>query len=349
MQSAGHNTNAPHPSNETVSLLGHMAAWTDSRQPLPELLRALADEYAGRSRAAFVRLAERIEAGDSLADAVLATKNSFPSVLRRQLELAAESGDLQVVLPALAMQESTRHDIYRQMFTVLLYPVSLLVFSLLLGGLACLYVIPEFQKLYQEFALSLPETTRTLLMISAAFPTVASILLVLLVVLVVAWVTPGTKRFMHWLVTATPLLGRLWISIGHQSLCEQLAAYLAVQTPLPTALRGAACGLSDRNLARTVNHLATATEQGVPLSVAMDRSMHIERPLTTTVYWAEQQNSLAASLSESAKIYREQIDHQVTFLQRVSPPCLLLTIGWGALLMVIALLTPLVDLFSEWT
>ena len=326
-----------------------MAAWTESRQPLPELLRALADEYAGRSRTAFVRLAERLEAGDSLPEAVLASKAAFRSGLRRQLELAADSGDLQTVLPALAVQESTRHDIRRQVLTTLLYPVSMLLFSLLLAGMACLLVIPEFDDLYGEFELTLPASTQVLLAISAAFPILVGGGLALVAVLAVLWMMPGTKRFMHWLATATPLLGRLWIWIGHQSLCEQLAAYLAVQTPLPTALRGVACGLSDRNLARTVNRLATATEEGAPLSLAMDRSMHIEQPLTTTVYWAEQQNSLPVSLAESAKIYREQIDHQVAFLQRVTPPCLLLTIGWSAFLIVSVLLMPLLSLINGLT
>ena len=137
--------------------------------------------------------------------------------------------------------------------------------------------------------------------------------------------------------------------MGHHSLAQQLAHYMAAGTPLPSALRGVSGGLGDRNLARAVDRLAAACQRGAPLADAMDRSLHFERVLASFVRWGERRSTLPDALAEASDLYRQQIGLQLTFVRRVIPPCLVLLVGGGAFLVVVGLLLPLVKLIEGLT
>lgn len=331
------------------SVLSYIADWTDSRLPLPELLRAIAEEYSGGSRRAFCNLAERLDQGESLEQAFASTQQQFPRKLRRPLELAAGGGDLQTALPALAIQEATRKDVRRQIVSSLLYPITVLLFCVFLALLASLLVIPQFAAIFEEFELDLPAMTELVVNSSAWVPFSVAVLAVSAVACCVLWVTPSVRWLMHWLATATPLFGTLWIWISHHALCEQLSAYLSAQTPLPTALRGTAAGLGNRRLALAVEKIADSCEQGVPLSEAMGRSIHLERMLTTMVRWGENCDTLPTTFSEASVIYRKQIENYLAFIRRISAPCMIVTVGAAVGTVVAALFLPLVRLIEGLT
>ncbi|MEM6329357.1 MAG: type II secretion system F family protein, partial [Planctomycetota bacterium] len=155
------------------SLLASLAAMTGSRLPLPDLLRAIAQEHPGAARHALQRLAERVESGVSLDEAFASTERLFPRGLRRPLQLAASAGNLQVALPALAVQEATRGDVRRRVVSALVYPAMVLCFAFGLAAFVAVAILPQFAGIFEEFELEGPFNTELLFRTAAVLPKAA--------------------------------------------------------------------------------------------------------------------------------------------------------------------------------
>lgn len=327
----------------TGTLLSSLATWTDARLPLPEIVRGLADEYGGRARRGLEHVAERLEAGDDLPEAVTASQSFFRGRLRRQLAQAATHGQLRTALPALAAQEASLQQVTRQVIATLLYPALVLMMVAALALAGSWVMVAPFREMFDEFELSLPALTEFVLTAAEYTPWVIAGLSLAAVVIVLLCLAPTTRRLVHWLATAVPVLGPLWVAVGHHALAQQLAAYLAANTPVADALRNLSTGLPDGNLARAVRQVAAACDRGESLADAMAGSLHIERMMVSVVRGGEHRQALPVALAEAAGLYQQQIDNLLAFIQKLIAPCLLVLVGGALFLVIMGLMLPLIS------
>ncbi|TWT74512.1 Type II secretion system protein F [Posidoniimonas polymericola] len=324
-----------------------LAIWLDQRLPLPQMLRALAEEQGGRAAAGLGLMADRVEAGDDLKQAFAAAQDKLPRRLRRQLAVAAESDDLRTALPAATAANASSAGLTLETLAILAYPAIFLAAVLLVFSLFSYVVFPEFCAIFNDFGLDLPVMTVVLLNAGAALPGIVLTLFVLIVAALILSRIPGVGRWVHWLATAAPLVGRLWVSFGHQSFSQLLSAYTAAGMQAPQALRAAAAGLADRNLAHATRLVARRCEAGESIAQAMAASRHFERSLTALVHWGEKNGQLPAALTEASQTYWIQTRHLVQLVQRVVPPLTFALVIGAVFFSVLALFLPLVSLVQN--
>lgn len=324
-----------------------MALWMDQRLPLPQMLRALAEDHGGRAAPGLRAMADRAEAGDDLAEAFRATSGQLPRELRRQLAVAAESGNLRTAIPAAAGARVTGRGLATEGLAILGYPAAVAVAVALILLLFSLFLIPQFESIFSDFGLDLPALTEVVIAGSRVLPVALAVTACLLVAAAVLWRVPVVDRWLHWLATAVPLFGRLWSCFGHQSFSQLLAAYTAAGMQGADALRAAAAGLSDQNLAHAARTVAARCEAGAGMGEAMAHSRHFERSLSSLVQWGEQHGDLPAALAEAAAGYQSQMQNLLTLVRRVTPPALFTVVAGTVLVMVVSLFLPLVSLIQN--
>ena len=151
-------------------LVEYLASGSAAGLPLDEIFLALAEETDHRGlRRAATRIADKLRRGADMRSA-LESVGALPPYLRSALAASTNLSKTAAVLAGIAQHETARKRLRRQMRAALLYPA--IVLSLLLAvvsGLTVL-VLPQFESIYVDFDLDLPELTILVLGVARAIP-----------------------------------------------------------------------------------------------------------------------------------------------------------------------------------
>jgi len=108
---------------EAVDLGSAVAELARSKLPMASGLRAMAEETPGDRLPRLLRhVADRLDAGTGLDEAIGAEGSAFPPHLRGLLAAGAKTGRLAEVLEHFVALERSRADLRRRLWSVLAYP-----------------------------------------------------------------------------------------------------------------------------------------------------------------------------------------------------------------------------------
>jgi type II secretory pathway component PulF len=114
------------------------------------------------------------------------------------------------------------------------------------------------------------------------------------------------------------------------------------RVPLPEALRLAADGSRDANVAQVSRRLAEGAENGRGLSEMLARTYRLPASLVPILRWGESANELAEALLSGSEMLEGRVHLRANLLRIVLPPFALLVIATGIGLLVAALLLPMI-------
>ncbi len=335
---------------QTGLLLDQLAAGVAEEEPLDEIFRALADDLTDRKlQAVATHLAEQFEQGADMETATASLSTVLPAHMRRALAIGTKSGNLSGILAGLSESELARKRMQRGLRSALAYPVLVLTILSLILLFFSLTVTPYFADIYDDFELDLPSLTLFVLSASEALPRFFLILSVFVLIVAFVGFFFANTRFLHWVRTSLPLLGRAWMWSGQHEFATLMATLTHQQVPTPEALACTAESLRDRNLAWAASQVSAKCEQGTSLSQSLRESIHFDPMLTSLTEWGETHQALSRSLREAADTYEMQMQLYVHFLHRIIPPLMLTFVATTLFLLVASLMIPLVLLINGLT
>lgn len=331
-------------------LLEQLNAGIANEVPLDEIFRALADDLTDRRlRSVANHLANQLQQGVDLETALDSIAQTLPAHLRRALATGAKSGNLAGILAGLSESELARKRMRRGLRQALAYP--LLVFSalgLVLYGLS-VTVFPQFAEIFDDFELDLPYVTLYTLKLSEYLPQLFLTFVSLLAIALCLRLFFFGSRLLHWIRTALPLMGRVWMWSGQHEFATLMATLTQQGIPLNEALACTADSLRDRNLAWASRHVSAKCDEGATLSQGLRDSIHFDSTLTSLVEWGEAHESLPAALREAANTYEKQMELYNRLLNRVLPPLMLTSVAITLMMSVFSMFIPLVELINGLT
>jgi type IV pilus assembly protein PilC len=323
---------------------GQLARLTDLGLPLPAALMTCAAESSSRSDARELRrLAGRIEAGESLEEAV---QKASPRGRAIYALIAAglKTGRLPRVLEAYLNAERHVRELWRRFWQSLLYPGLVLIVAMAIMLVALTFIVPQFKDIFSDFGVELPWITILLVALSdhvlMAWPVY---LILLLIAAVLACAAPSLPIGAWW--DWVPIVGRASIKAGLSEFCALLAVYIEGDMPLPEALASIAASARSRRIRQISGVLSRRIADGMDPQVAADDSdfppdlRHIFRWCNTRDQFALMLRNHALSLAAESRVRVAQI----AFLLQ---PLVVVCLGLGAGLIVISLFMPLVVLLN---
>jgi type II secretory pathway component PulF len=329
-------------------LLSFTLAGSGVQLPLDEVFLALADDVdSPKMRRVSVKLAEHLRRGADLPTAMRSVQRDLPPYLQRALVASAAHGQTAAVIAGLAAHEVARRRIRRKLQSILLYPAIVVALLLAVVSGITMFPVRDFQDIYADFGLSLPKATEFVLTLGQVIPWVLAGLVSAALAYFALTLWPGAQRWLHWLRTGLPLLGRIWIWSGQHEFASVLGALAAQRVVMDDALACTVDSLSDRNLARAAQIVARKCREGATLVRGMSESIHFDPSLTALVGWGEVHDSLPAALRQATQTFEEELDAYASFLSRVVPPILFVSVMVVLGFIVMALFVPLVDLINN--
>lgn len=335
---------------EATELASQVAALAKAGLPLGPGLRALAEELPGRRlRRALGAIANRLDRGATLEEAVGAEEDCFPVHLRGLMVAGARSGRLADVLQEALAMERSRGQIRRSVWLSLAYPTLLFAMIVFVFALFSLRIVPPFVAIFRDFGMQLPAITQALLWVCNPTAGMGAILLLMLMVGVALFLSvsrPNTTWAQEALY-AVPIVGAMWKRYGLAEFARLMALSLDMEMPLPAALRLTADAVREADLKRACRRAAERIENGTSLTEAMAASGTFPRRLQPLVEWGQRTPALADSFRAAAEMFEGEVGVQRTLLDVVILPIMLVVVVGYVGFFILALMLPLVTLISK--
>jgi type II secretory pathway component PulF len=232
------------------------------------------------------------------------------------------------------------------------YPCVVLAFSFILFGFVCWRIIPQFDKVFQDFGLVLPRITLAVIQIGrhpfefVLLPPAALVLGFMMVRFGLRG-TEGGQRAWARMVYSLPLIGTLVRSSRLAAFSDLLSILVKYAMPLPEAFRLAGAASSDPLMA----HAAQFVEHDLREGRSLGDALRARRLVPELICWmaglGERRGKLGDALHQVAEIYRRQAEVRAAMLRSVLPPFLVL--ATGAVLVgffALSMFLPLIDLLA---
>ncbi|WP_166822151.1 type II secretion system F family protein [Thalassoroseus pseudoceratinae] len=340
-----------HRSSKTDFELGkHLAELTAADLPLASGLSILAEEIPrGQTKRALQRVAERLDRGDSLDEAL--DGPGAPSELRALVEVGVRSGRIGEVLSEYVKQSRKYMELrHKAMYSIGYAAVVgaaciavLLVFLLIL--------VPQFKSIFIDFNTELPGLTVAVLSLSDTLRTYGILILAVLLILFFLGVriaragqwSVWKQRVLRWVPIIGPTLRHMTLA----RFTRMLSLLVENNTPLPEAVRLAARATNDDAMEIDVEQLAQQLETRGPDDLPFAVASRFPPSLIQVFTAVGRRPNLGQTLSTLADDYENRSEVRVIALAPVLEPVVILITGWTIAWFVIAMFLPLMSLLND--
>jgi type IV pilus assembly protein PilC len=293
---------------------------------------------------------ERVRAGSALSEAFEAHGQMFPGVYTASLLAGEKSGSLEQVLRRYVSYVKIVTGVRRKTISALVYPVILLVLSLIVVTIIVVRVVPEFGAFYNQFGHELPLSTRLIVGISRFATTYFPVILVGIASAIVVgwwWVRqPGQRRRLDRQILRVPALGPVAQKFATSQAARTLATLLGGGIPLVNALEVTSRSLSNQYMAGELRTCAQEVREGVALAESMQDSGAFPDVSIKMVEVGESTGALQEMLNSLADFYDEEIETNLGRFITLVEPILLVIMGLIIAGLLLALYLPLFNLSS---
>lgn len=291
------------------------------------------------------RLAERLEAGESLSAALTADPALASIDARIAAVVGEESGDLPGCLRRAERERFAAA--WLELLPRLVYPFVLLGFVAAATAFLVIVVLPRIRRIYSDVKLELPAATNAL--IDAFDWCVDNSMTVFAVIagVVVLIVLPLVSTTFRWFM---PVVGRFYRAELQGITLRGLSALLASERTAPRAL---ALLAGNDNLPwivrRKLNRAALAINRGEPLPATLHAVGLLPAAMTPLVATSERVRSLPVALRELGDLLAVRAIRLARKLSLVLAPVALVAVGVVVAGVCLAIFIPLIRLIEHET
>ena len=273
-----------------------------------------------------------VESGRSLSQALRRHPRLFDDLYCSIVHAGEQAGILETLLDKLATYKEKTEALKGKIKKALFYPTAILIVAFVITTILLLYVIPQFESLFESFGGDLPAPTRFVLDLSAAFQAYWPYIFGGLGL--AGWAVVNAKRkskaFNEWLdrmVLKLPVLGEIVRKATIARFARTLSTMLAAGVPLVEALEAVADAAGNSVYAEAIRKIREEVATGRTLNMAMQQSGVFPNMVTQMVAIGEEAGKLDAMLGKVAEFFEEEVDDAVAGLSTLIEPVIMAVLG----------------------
>lgn len=336
-------------SRDLASITRQLATLIASGLPIEESIKAMV-EQSENPKIVKLLLAVRtkILEGHSFASSLAEFPRAFSSLYRSTVAAGEKAGHLDLVLDRLADYTEARHESYQKVQLALLYPVILLVMSLLIVGGLLAYVVPKIVTVFIDTGQQLPMLTQSLISLSTFMSSYGLLLLgvVILFFLIASQMLKNNAfrlRFDRFRLKL-PLLSKLGYGLDTARFASTLSILTSSGVDLVEAMKIATAVISNSFIKQRVAEAAQKVVEGESLKNSLAKTACFPPMMLYMIGGGEKSGDLDKMLARTARNQEKELENYINVLVRLFEPAMLLCMGIIVLLIVLAILLPIMNL-----
>ena len=319
--------------------------------PLLRSLKLLANRRSSpRLAEAFRGLAEAVEQGEDLADAMAERPELFGRIHVAMVRAGEKGGFLEQVLDRLGQLVLAQAEMRSKIVGNLIYPSVLVAFGGLVLWAIFAFFVPMIAGLFQQIPGELPAVTKLVLGVSAAVGKYGAVTVVVLGAGVFAlWrlsKRPEIRHAMAVFRTKVPVLGPLTRALAASRFCRMLGTLLGNNVPMLASLEIARQAAGNVLLEDAIAKATESVRAGETLAPHLAESGLFSDDVIEMILVGESANNLDEVLVKIADTIDHQIERLLSGVVRLIEPALLMAIAGVIVVVAMGLILPMVRLSS---
>ncbi len=318
---------------EVLLFVSELADLLEAGMTLGQALQALANQGEDGSGQKFVcqDLCDRIVRGESFSDACAHHPKTFPPLFSSMLRAGEASGALVEVLRRLGDHYERDDNMRGKIKGALTYPVIVLVFGVLAVVGALTWIVPKFQKVFDQLGSSLPLPTQILVSMSDALTHYGWLMAIGVVALVVwfrKWIKTdsGRRAFDGWKLKA-PLIKGIVAAGAYSSLAYTLKTLLSNGVNVLQALKICEETCGNAVIGDALHTARLRVTDGTSISGPLASSGVFPRMMTDMLAVGEQAGDMASSLEHIGKRYQKDMDRNISAFTNALEPIMICAVA----------------------
>jgi len=291
------------------------------------------------------------EEGKSLSEAMAEHPRAFPDLYVSTIEAGEASGRLDFVLEQLVQHLDWQEGISQQVRQATMYPLIVLG---AVGGLIIAlvtFVFPRILPVLLSRTTELPLPTRIVMGLSGFLRGNWIVLVALTIVALVAWRairrTEGGAMAIDGMLLRLPVIGDLMQQVNMARLVTYLGLFYRSGVEIILALSLVERMLTNKVVALAVRRAREAVEGGETMAAAFSKGTMFPPVVVRSVALGETTGQLDESLQRATIYYAREVPAAVRRMITALQPMLILTMGSVVLLVALAMILPILNIYSS--
>jgi type IV pilus assembly protein PilC len=265
------------------------------------------------------------------------------------VEAGEQAGALETLLDKIATYKEKTEAMKKKVKKALFYPAAVLVVAFAVTLVLMIFVIPEFQKLFQGFGANLPAFTQLVINISYVVQHKGIYLAVVLAGAV--WVflyfkkrSRKMREVLDRLSLKVPIIGPILNKAAIARYSRTLSTMFAAGVPLVEALESVAGACGNIVYEDAVMKMKDEVATGQRLQRAMEARGIFPNMVVQMIAVGEEAGSLDTMAGKVATFYEAEVDNAVDSMSSLLEPLIMVILGVIVGGLVIAMYLPIFQL-----
>jgi type IV pilus assembly protein PilC len=292
-----------------------------------------------------------VEGGTALADALKKHPLYFEDLFVNLVRAGEHAGVLETLLHKIASYKEKTESIKGKIKKALFYPAAIIVAAIAVTTILLIFVIPQFEELFQGFGADLPAFTQLVVNISHFVRDSWWVLLGILLITIyaISYVWKRSRKFRHnvdRIMLKIPVIGMILNKSAIARFSRTLATMSAAGVPLVEALDSVAGATGNVVYGDAVLRMREDVATGQSLQLAMKQRNLFPNMVIQMVAIGEESGALDDMLNKVADFYEEQVDNAVDAMSSLMEPLIMVVLGTLVGGLVIAMYLPIFKMGS---
>lgn len=329
-----------------------LATMIESGIPLVQSFDIVAKGQSNKRMADLINTIKRdVETGLTLAESMGKHPDYFNDLFCNLVDAGEKSGSLDIMLDKVASYKEKMETIKKKIKKALTYPMAVLAIAFIVTAALLIYVVPQFQSLFEGFGADLPAMTLMVINLSKIFQTYWYLIFGTVGGAIYAFIygKNHSAKFAYNVdkyLLKFPVIGTILEKAAIARFARTLSITFAAGLPLVEALKSVSGATGNILFANATNKIREEVSTGQQMKVAMDNTHMFPNMVVQMVAIGEESGALEQMLGKVADFYEEEVDNAVDSLSSLLEPLIMAILGILVGGLVVAMYMPIFKLGS---
>ncbi len=287
-----------------------------------------------------------VESGTSLHEALAKHPLYFDDLYVNLVEAGEQAGALETLLDKVATYKEKSEAIKKKVKKALFYPAAVVAVAFLVTIILLIFVIPEFQKLFEGFGANLPAFTLLVIRISQLVQHQGIYLAVVAGAAVWTFLyfkkrSRKMREVLDRMTLKFPIIGPIINKAAIARYARTLSTMFAAGVPLVEALESVAGACGNIVYEDAVMKMKDEVATGQRLQRAMEARGIFPNMVVQMIAVGEESGSLDTMSGKVATFYEAEVDNAVDAMSSLLEPLIMVVLGVLVGGLVIAMYLPI--------
>ena len=336
---------------QLVTFTRQFSVLQDAGLPVLRSLKILEGQMKpGVLKNALIDIVDDVEGGMTLSEAFGKHPKCFDRLYVNMVKAGEAGGALEVILRRLAEFKEKSQSLARRIKGAMVYPCVVITVAVLILSFIMIWIIPKFEKIFEDFKMKLPWITDALIATSRWF---VKYWYVIPLVPTAIWLTFKLIRLnrtgayiLDKLKLFIPIMGQLIEKSIVARTMRTLGTLISSGVPILEALSIVRETSMNMVFEECYQRVYESIREGETIAQPLKESRLVDDMVVNMVDVGEETGDLDTMLYKIADVYDEEVDVLVEALISMLEPIMIVILGFIVGTIVIALFMPLLGLLE---